>query len=93
VENIPRVLPQGFGARIRKSAWPMPPLFGWLQQNGGVADAEMHRVFNCGIGMAVIVAETDAARATQLLSEAGEKVYRIGSIEPCAAGQPRTIVV
>jgi len=93
VENIPRALPQGFGAVIRKSAWPMPPLFGWLQQHGGVADAEMHRVFNCGIGMVVIVAEQDAARAMQVLSDAGEKVYRIGSIEPRALGQPQTVVV
>jgi phosphoribosylformylglycinamidine cyclo-ligase len=93
VENIPRALPQGVGAVLRKSAWPMPPLFGWLQQHGGVADAEMHRVFNCGIGMTVIVAERDAAKAMQLLAAAGEKVYRIGSVEPCAAGQPRTVVV
>ncbi len=56
VENIPRVLPDSVVAEIQKEAWEMPPLFNWLQENGNVADDEMHRVFNCGIGMAVVVA-------------------------------------
>src|SRR5258706_14967576 len=53
VENLPRVLPEAVKAVIARSSWPMPPLFQWLQREGKVADAEMHRVFNCGIGMAV----------------------------------------
>jgi phosphoribosylformylglycinamidine cyclo-ligase len=93
VENIPRALPEGISAVLQKSAWPMPPLFSWLQQHGGVAEAEMHRVFNCGIGMTVIVAEADAAAAMRLLTEAGERVYRIGRIEARAPGQAATIVV
>jgi phosphoribosylformylglycinamidine cyclo-ligase len=93
VENIPRVLPQGMSAVLMKSSWPMPPLFDWLQRHGGVADAEMHRVFNCGIGMAIIVAEADVATAERMLSEAGERVYRIGRIEVQATGQARTVVL
>ena len=93
VENIPRALPEGVTAVLQQSAWPMPPLFNWLQQHGGVAAAEMHRVFNCGIGMAVIVGEGDAAAAMRMLTEAGEQVYRIGRIEARAPGQARTVVV
>ena len=93
VENIPRALPKGVRAVLQKSAWPMPPLFNWLQQHGGVADAEMHRVFNCGIGMTLIVGEGDAAAAMRMLTEAGESVYRIGRIETRAPGQARTVVV
>jgi len=93
VENIPRALPEGVSAVLQKSAWPLPPLFDWLQQHGGVAAAEMHRVFNCGIGMTLIVDEADAAAAMRSLSAAGEKVYRIGRIETRAPGQARTIVI
>jgi phosphoribosylformylglycinamidine cyclo-ligase len=93
VENVPRVLSESLTAVLHRDAWAMPPLFGWLQQHGGVADAEMHRVFNCGIGMAVIVAAADAARATAELAAAGETVWRIGEIAERAAGQAQTVVV
>lgn len=93
VENVPRVLSENLTAVLHRDAWVMPPLFGWLQQHGGVADAEMHRVFNCGIGMAVIVAAADAERATAELAAAGETVWRIGEIAERAAGQAQTIVV
>ena len=93
VENIPRALPGGVTAVLQQSAWPMPPLFKWLQRHGGVADAEMHRVFNCGIGMTLIVAEADAAAALRMLTEAGERAYRIGRIEARSPGQAQTIVI
>ena len=93
VENIPRALPEGVTAVLQKSAWPMPPLFNWLQQHGGVAEAEMHRVFNCGIGMTLIVADADADAALRLLAEFGERAYRIGRIETRANGQAQTVVV
>ena len=93
VENIPRALPEGVTAVLQQSAWPMPPLFKWLQQQGGVAAAEMHRVFNCGIGMTLIVGEKDAATAMRMLAGAGESVYRIGRIEARAPDQARTVVV
>ncbi len=93
VENIPRALPQGVRAVLEKSSWPMPPLFKWLQQHGGIAEAEMHRVFNCGIGMGLIVAEPDAAAAMRMLTEAGERVSRIGRIDARAAGEAATVVL
>jgi len=93
VENVPRVLPEGVTAELKKSAWPRPPLFDWLQKEGGVPDAEMHRVFNCGIGMVVVVAERDAAAAISLLTAAGEAAYRIGSIRTRAVGEAQTVVV
>ena len=93
IENIPRALPEGVTAVLQKSAWPMPPLFDWLQQQGGVAEAEMHRVFNCGIGMTLIVAEEHVAAAQRMLAAAGEKVYRIGCIENRSPGKAQTVVV
>ena len=93
VENIPRALPESVAAVLQKSAWPMPPLFDWLKQHGGVDEPEMHRVFNCGIGMTLIVAEADVAAGMHLLTEAGESVYRIGRIEARAPGQARTVVL
>ena len=92
-ENIPRVLGGHLTAIIDRRNWPLPPLFQWLQKEGQVADAEMHRVFNCGIGMVVIVAETDAGVAMQLLAAAGEKVYHIGRIEARGEGQAQTVVI
>ena len=86
VENIPRALPEGVTAVLQKSAWPMPPLFKWLQQHGGVAESEMHRVFNCGIGMTVVVSAADAAAAQSLLEARGETVYVLGEIAARPAG-------
>ena len=71
----------------------MPPLFQWLQQHGGVADAEMHRVFNCGIGMTVIVSADNADAAMAQLQAAGETVYRIGAIRASAEGEHQCVVV
>ena len=91
-ENIPRVLPENVTAVIDGKSWSLPPLFQWLQQNGNVEDAEMHRVFNCGIGMVVIVAAADADKAAEFLRQQGETVYSIGKIEVRAAGQHQTVV-
>ncbi len=92
VENVPRVLPAGVRAIIEKGAWPRPPLFDWLQEEGGVAEGEMHRVFNCGIGMVVVVGQADVERAIAALEAAGETAYRIGRIEAHGAGTPATLV-
>ena len=92
LENIPRILAEDLTAVIAKRAWDMPPLFTWLQEAGNVEEREMHRTFNCGIGMAVVVAAADAERATQILHAAGETVYTLGHIEKRAAGQAQTIV-
>ena len=93
VENIPRVLSSGLCARIDKSAWPVPPLFTWLQRQGNIADSEMHRVFNCGIGMTIVVDARDAAKAQAMLTRAGERVWRIGVVVRRARGAPQTVVV
>ena len=93
VENIPRVLADNLTAVLDGKSWTMPPLFQWLQQHGGVADAEMHRVFNCGIGMTVIVAKENADAAMAQLQAAGETVYRIGEIRAREEGQAQTVVV
>ena len=75
---------------IEAGSWPRPPLFNWLQQQGNVAEQEMHRVFNCGIGMVAVVAAAEAKRAAGKLRAAGETVYEIGTVgkakgEPAAA--------
>ncbi|MEZ5660622.1 MAG: phosphoribosylformylglycinamidine cyclo-ligase [Burkholderiaceae bacterium] len=88
VENVPRVLPAGLGASISRDAWARPALFEWLQREGQVDDAEMLRVFNCGIGMVVIVAAEDEAAISSALREAGETVFALGVIEPLGDGAP-----
>ncbi len=93
LENVPRVLQPHLTAVLHRDAWDMPPLFTWLQAHGGVADDEMHRVFNCGIGMTVIVSADKAEVAIAELRKAGETVYRIGEIRARANDEPQTIVV
>src|SRR2546429_8570825 len=71
VEKVPRMLPRQVRARLERARWERPPIFDWLQARGNVTDAEMHRVFNCGIGMAVVVAAEDAEHAVATLVAAG----------------------
>ena len=92
VENVPRVLGDHLTAVLQRDAWEMPPLFAWLQQHGGVANAEMHRVFNCGIGMVVILAPETAKEAMQQLTAAGETVFQIGSIRARIGAEHQTQV-
>ena len=92
VENVPRVLPDNVTAELDKTAWTMPPLFTWLQKNGNVAEDEMHRVFNCGIGMVVIVACENAEKAQSILKDAGETVWQIGAIRNRVGNEAQTIV-
>ncbi|MBP7253355.1 MAG: phosphoribosylformylglycinamidine cyclo-ligase [Alphaproteobacteria bacterium] len=81
LENIPRVLPDGLGVWLEASAWEILPVFRWLQQTGRVAPEEMARTFNCGIGLTIVVSAADEAAVMQSLTEAGERVYRIGEVE------------
>ena len=92
VENIPRCLPPGCKVVLDQRSWPRPEIFSWLQREGGVAEAEMHRTFNCGIGFVVIVAAADAERTAALLAAQGQAVYRIGSVEPRRDGELPTQV-
>ena len=93
VGNVPRMLPQGMRAVLRKKLWPRPQLFDWLQKNGNVAEDEMHRVFNCGIGMVIAVAREHVAAATALLKQEGELAYEIGFAEAGRPGEPEAIVL
>ena len=90
--NVPRILPDDLRAVIKKAAWPRPEVFQWLQQAGNVAEDEMHRVFNCGIGMVVVVDAADARRAAEHLRASGETVYEIGGIEKGHGGEADCIV-
>jgi phosphoribosylformylglycinamidine cyclo-ligase len=92
LENVPRILPDEMTAELDRHAWPRPQLFQWLQQQGQVPDQEMFRVFNCGIGMVVIVSEADAGRAADFLRSRGEAVYRIGRVRRRSAGEAQTLV-
>jgi len=87
LENLPRVLPDNLTAEIDGSTWPVPPVFSWLTADGGVPAAEMLRTFNCGIGMAVVVAPDRAEALTKILTEHGEQVFRIGRIGPAGASK------
>ena len=80
VENLPRVLPAGLGARIDTGSWQRPPVFDWLQRAGNIPDAEMWRTFNCGVGMVIAVAPDDTARTLQLLTEHGEQAWVAGEV-------------
>jgi phosphoribosylformylglycinamidine cyclo-ligase len=80
-DNLPRIFPAGTGARIDRSAWRVPPLFEWLQQQGGVPDDDMLRTFNMGIGLIAVCRSADADMLIGKLAEAGEPdAVRIGAI-------------
>ena len=79
-ENLPRVLPEGLGAEVDLGAWEMPGVFGWLAETGGMAEAEMLKTFNCGIGMVLVVAPERAGEIGALLAEAGERVVELGHV-------------
>jgi phosphoribosylformylglycinamidine cyclo-ligase len=78
LENLPRILPDGCGARIKSGSWPVPPVFGYVQDKGAVSDAEMFRVFNMGLGMVVVVGEQEAGEMPDKLDET--PVYKVGEI-------------
>ncbi len=86
LENIPRVLPDGIGVRLNAKNWPVPPVFGWLAKAGRIDPLEMARTYNCGIGMIVIASPDMAEAAAAILNKAGEKVFRIGVVEPRPSG-------
>ena len=93
LENVPRVLPENTVAEIEKAAWPRPKLFTWLQQEGNVDEKEMHRTFNCGIGLVIVVAAADADAAMAELQAQGETVYRLGHIRARQGDEAQTIVI
>jgi phosphoribosylformylglycinamidine cyclo-ligase len=90
-ENLPRVLPPHSEARIRRDAWPLPPVFDWLRERGRIGDSEMLRTFNCGIGMVVCVAAEEAETASATLRAAGETVYPIGEVIAGEGREPAVV--
>ncbi len=88
IDNIPRIVPGPCRAVIRKGSWSVPPIFDLIRRVGGVDEEEMLRVFNMGIGMIIIVAETDHAEILERLEKLGEKAYALGVIEKRDSDQP-----
>jgi phosphoribosylformylglycinamidine cyclo-ligase len=86
VENIPRVLPDGLEVVLERKSWRREAVFDWLQRQGQVADAEMYRVFNCGIGMTIHLAADDADRAIDILRETGQDALVIGDVRAGTRG-------
>jgi phosphoribosylformylglycinamidine cyclo-ligase len=90
-ENIPRVLPDGLGVRVQLADVPVLPVFKWLAKTGGIAESEMLRTFNCGIGMIAIVESTKANAVAALLTREGEQVVRLGQVIAALPDSPRVI--
>jgi phosphoribosylformylglycinamidine cyclo-ligase len=88
-ENLPRVLPDNATAVIDTSSWRRPAVFDWLQAEGGIADAELYRTFNCGLGMAVVLPAGQAQRAIALLQAQGEHAWLAGQVE---AGERKVVL-
>ena len=93
VDNVPRVLPDNTQAVLHRDSWQMPELFRWLQMKGGVADAEMVRVFNCGIGMVVIVSPANVDAAIKSLTAQGLTAWIVGEVVERPKDAPQTIVI
>ncbi|HEX2117266.1 MAG TPA: phosphoribosylformylglycinamidine cyclo-ligase [Alphaproteobacteria bacterium] len=92
IENVPRVIPDTMTVEIDAQSWKPPPVFAWLAKQGGITSAEMSRVFNCGIGLVVVVDRAAADRATKILGGAGETVFRIGRVVARREGMPGCVV-
>lgn len=92
LDNIPRVLPDNAQAVIDVASWNRPAVFDWLQEQGNVDETEMHRVLNCGVGMVICVAQSDAEKALEVLRAAGEQPWQIGRIETCGADAERVVL-
>ena len=80
LENVPRIIPDGFVAQINTKSWNRPEIFGWLQKSGNIDEEEMHRVFNCGIGMLAILPKKQADRALEICNQAKHEANLIGKI-------------
>ncbi len=91
--NVPRVLPEGLGARFEAGSWPLPPIFPWLQRIGGIEESEMFRVFNMGLGLVLVVAPDCASAVLGALRGSGERAWRVGEVVSVSAGSPRVEIV
>lgn len=77
-ENLPRILPDGIGAKIKKGSYPVPPIFDLIQKEGNIPEHDMYNTFNMGVGMAIVVDSSNAAKAVEILKENGENAFIIG---------------
>lgn len=93
LDNVPRILQPGLQAQLHASAWSMPALFDWLQREGDIDPREMHRVFNCGVGMVLVVDASQASAIGAALAAANETVYTLGEIRVCDASDEQTVVL
>jgi phosphoribosylformylglycinamidine cyclo-ligase len=89
-ENLPRVLPDELGANIILNSWDRPAIFDWLQEKGNIAEDELLRTFNCGIGMIICVPAETKDSAIELLNSAGESAFAIGKITQHSDGEQVT---
>ena len=87
-ENLPRVMPESLDAEVDLAAWTPPPVFSWLAQSAGVAESEMLRTFNCGIGLIAVVAAEEAHAVADTFRNAGETVFTIGQVV-AGDGEPK----
>jgi phosphoribosylformylglycinamidine cyclo-ligase len=92
LENLPRVMPEGTRAVINRNSWQRPAVFDWLQEQGQVAEQEMYRTFNCGIGMVACVAAADVEYTLAVLADQGETASVIGHIQAGDSTEPQVIV-
>ncbi|WP_218354983.1 phosphoribosylformylglycinamidine cyclo-ligase [Alteromonas lipotrueiana] len=91
-ENIPRVLPDTAKVVIEEKSWQWPAVFNWLQDNGNITDHEMYRTFNCGVGLVLVVDESDVDTTLSVLKEQGENAWLLGHIEARGDGEQVEIV-
>jgi phosphoribosylformylglycinamidine cyclo-ligase len=92
-ENIPRVLPATTGVRLDRAAWSRPAIFDWLQKHGAVAEEEMQRTFNCGLGMVLVVAASEAQAAVEAFMREGVQAWTVGEVVQRQDGAPQVVVV
>ena len=86
LENLPRVLPEGVGARVHRDSWSLPPVFNWLQAGGNIDELEMMRTFNCGVGMILVVTAEHATDTLSQLNALGLSGWALGEISDAAVG-------
>jgi phosphoribosylformylglycinamidine cyclo-ligase len=86
--NLPRVLPAGLDAQLNLAAWKLPPVFTWLAREAGLAEAEMLRTFNCGVGLIVVAESAKASDVIAAFNAAGERAFPIGTLIPMSGPEP-----
>ena len=92
-ENIPRVLPAGHTAILKKDSWPQLPVFNWLQETGNIDNDEMYRTFNCGLGMVICVAKDKVDSTMEILQKHGEMAYIVGNVQENGPSATPTAII